>query len=250
MRRLAAEKVVKYLKERGSACTLELVSETGLSWIEAVSTLSRLEREGLIRRVEVLDPTKPLATSVWKVQERKGGEQAKAEGLGMVVSLILNPPLVRDLKSAPPASMGLLDSLSYIVNSASSELRVAMPYVGGLMTTLFTQHLQELKKLRTLKVITENTQENRRSLEPLAFFLPNLQVRYATRRVNGIKVAGAHLKVIIADRELAIVGTFNLTQAHLLVNYDIGLLVRGNVVAHLCSIFDAIWDAISGGGSE
>lgn len=246
MRHLAEEKVVRFLKERGKACTLELVNEMDLSWVEALNTLSRLERGGLIRRVEVLDPTKPLATAVWEAKEKEKAEQSKVEELGTVVGLILNPPLLRDLKNTPPASMGLLDSLSYIVNSTSSELRISMPYVGGLISTLFTQHLQELRKLKTLRVITEETQDNKRSLEPLSLFLPNLRVRYATRRINGIKVAGAHLKLIIADDKMAIVGTFNLTQAHLLVNYDIGLLVRGNIVRHLCLVFDTIWDALSG----
>ncbi|MEM1847494.1 MAG: phospholipase D family protein [Acidilobaceae archaeon] len=238
-------KVIELLRRRGRASTAEIVREIGLGWAETLSALSALERSGAVKRVEVLDPTKPLATAVWELQSEELKEPSST--LGVVVNLILNPPLLRDVGYILPSCMGLLDSLSYVVSSASKGLRIAMPYVGELMTTLFMQHLQELKKVRLLRVITEDNVSNRRALEPMKVFLPNLEIRYATRVLGGIKVAGAHLKLIIADEELAIVGTFNLTQAHLLVNYDLGLLLKGEVVKHLSAIFDAIWEKVSDG---
>ncbi|MEM2188915.1 MAG: phospholipase D-like domain-containing protein [Nitrososphaerota archaeon] len=246
----AAEKVIELLKARRRAPTLEIVKATGLSWDEAIETLFTLENGGAVSRAEVLDLTKPIATAVWELRAEGAPESAEGRELGSVVSLILNPPLLRDLGSPPPASMGLLDSLSYAVSSASRSLRIAMPYVGDLMSALFAQHVQDLKRLSLLRVITEDTRSNRRALEPMRLFLPNLEVRYATKESGGVKVVGAHLKLIIADEDLAIIGTFNLTQAHLLVNYDVGVLLRGGVVRHLTAIFDAIWNKIVGGAGE
>lgn len=244
----AANKIIEVLKALGKAPTLEIVRASGLRWADALRALTLLEGEGVVRRVEILDYTKPLATAVWALQKPAAPETAEGEALGSIISLILNPPLLRDLGRALPASMGLLDSLDYIVSSASRSLKVSMPYIGELMSTLFTQHLQDLRRVSLLRVITEDEQGNRRALEPLKSYLPNLEVLYATRRVEGVKVLGVHLKMIIADEELAIVGTFNLTQAHLLVNYDIGFLLRGSVVRRLNEIFDVIWNKLAGEG--
>lgn len=242
---------MEVLRARGRAPVLEIVRETGLSWSEVIKVLTALEGKGVVSRAEVLDLTKPIATAVWEVRAQAAPEPAEGEGIGSVVGLILNPPLLRDLETLPPASMGLLDSLSYAVSSASKSLRIAMPYVGDLMSTLFAQHVQDLRRLSLLRVIAEDDWRNRQALEPLKLFLPNLEVRYATRRApGGVKVAGAHLKIIVADEELAIVGTFNLTQAHLLVNYDVGVILKGGVVRYLTAIFDAIWNKVSGGACE
>jgi phosphatidylserine/phosphatidylglycerophosphate/cardiolipin synthase-like enzyme len=239
----APEKVLECLRRRGRAPTLEIVKDTGLSWTEVADALASLEGGGLVERAGLIDPTKPLSTTVWVLRLAKA-PQALEGGIGIVAGLVLNPPLLRDLSRAPPASMGLIDSLNYIVQAASESLRIMMPYIGDLMSVLFTQHLESLRGLRSVRVIVEDDARNRQALEPLKLYLPNMQALYATRRSSGVKVAGAHAKLIIADEKVALVGTFNLTQAHLLVNYDVGLLVKGSVVSYLSEIYDALWGAI------
>ncbi|MEM2425190.1 MAG: phospholipase D-like domain-containing protein [Candidatus Bathyarchaeia archaeon] len=238
------EKLIDFLRKKNRACTFEIVEMTNFNWIEVLDNLFKLEKEGRVRRIKVLDPTKPLATAIWEICECEVAEETKAGELGIVTAIILNPPLLRDLYNCPPGSMGLLDSLSYLVCHASQSLRIAMPYVGDLISTLFTQHLQELRRLSILRIITENTRENKCVLEPLKLYLDNLEFCYASIYSQGIKTLGAHLKLLIADENMAILGTFNLTRAHLLVNYDIGLLIRGDVVKHLCKIYDELWEKL------
>lgn len=243
-----ADRVLECIRRRGKAPTFELVKETGLKWAEVVDALAELEKSGAVARAGFLDPAKPLSTTVWAYV---GAPQAKApEGIGAIAGIVLNPPLLRDLGRTPAASMGLMDSLDYIIQEASEHLRIMMPYIGDLMSVLFTQHLSSVSKLRAVRVITEDAAGNRAALEPLKTYMPNLQVLYATKRTDeGVKVLGAHAKLIIADEKVALVGTFNLTQAHLLVNYDVGLLVKGKVVSYLREIYDAIWSA-QGAGSR
>jgi len=241
----APEKVLEYIRQRGRAPTLEIVKDTGLSWTEVADALASLEGSGVVEKAGLIDPTKPLSTTVWVLRPARI-PRALEGGIGTVASLVLNPPLLRDLGRAPPASMGLMDSLNYIVQAASEALRIMMPYIGDLMSALFAQHLESLRGLRSIKVIVEDGTRNRQALEPLKLYLPNMQALYATKRSGGVKVAGAHAKLIIADEKVALVGTFNLTQAHLLVNYDVGLLVKGSVVSYLSEIYDALWNALQG----
>jgi len=245
----AVDRVLECIRRRGSAPTLEVVKETGLSWTEVVDALASLEKGGSVIRSGFLDPTKPLSTTVWVASPIAGAPQApEGEGVGSVVGIVLNPPLIRDLRGRlPAASMGLMDSLDYVVQEASECLRIMMPYIGDLMSVLFTQHINSVSKLRSIYVITEDTSGNRTALEPLKTYLPNLQALYATKKVEGVKVAGAHAKLVIADEKVALVGTFNLTQAHLLVNYDVGLLVKGKIVKYLREIYDAVWSAQQAG---
>ena len=248
------EKILNHIKEKGSSSGYEIVKSLNLSWSDTIKLLDFLEKNGIICLDEIVDPTKPFATSVWKLCQPKNivkeevGAVGKDEMLGTVEGLILNPPLLRDIKKDFPAMglmMGLMDSLEFIVSSTKKSLKIMMPYVGELLSILFTSHLQNLKKIDSIQVITEDRRENKRTIEPLKQFLPNLQVAYATKRESDVKVTGIHAKVLIADEEIAVVGTFNLLQIHLLVDYDIGVFVKGEVVHLLAKIFDDLWEQLT-----
>ena len=55
----------------------------------------------------------------------------------------------------------------------------------------------------------------------------------------------SHPKLIIVDNQKALVGSHNLSNSALNSNREISLLVQGNVVSTLISLFNSDWDACS-----
>jgi len=236
---MSATDVVKEALLDAGGCAYPIDLAAKIPWQVLVEGLRELEERGIARRVgRPLDPTKPFATTKWCLTEGPGTE----EPLGVAIALIANPPVVDAVGEVPPGVIGLIDSLNTVVCSSERSLRIMMPYLGELLPVAFMQCAARLRTLRLLRVLTEDIDSNRRALERLRRFVPNLEVKYATRISNRVKVKGVHAKVIITDEMQALVGTFNLTQAHLLVNYDVGLLVRGRIVAVLTGIFDKLWE--------
>ncbi|MGC8987821.1 phospholipase D-like domain-containing protein [Infirmifilum sp.] len=238
--------MLRILRSRPSGCAylFEIAEELGGRWADALRGLAELEARGLARRSgPPIDPTKPISTTLWCAAE--GREEGP---YGEVEALILSPPVVSDLgipQGAP--SYGLEESLRSFMCGARESMRIMMPYVGDLLNVLMLSCLEKLRQLKWIRVLTEDEYSNKRVLEPMKSFLSNLEVAYATRKIGGVKVRGVHAKLIVIDSSVAIVGTFNLTNAHLAVDYDVGLVVRGRVVSHLAEVFDAAWRAVSGG---
>lgn len=239
----AINAVLEYLKSKGCAYVLQIANDIGISQSTVVEVLTQLEAQGLVHKSEVLDITKPFSTSKWciNMEKRQSRATVAEEQLGVVVGLIVNPPLINRLNYVPSASLGLMDSLNTIICSATQSLRIMMPYLADLLGIIFINCLDKLRRLSFIRIITEDVKNNKQALEALRQYLPNLEVLYATKYSGGAKVAGVHAKVIIIDESYVIVGTFNLTRAHMLVNYDIGVVIKGNVVKTLVKIFDDVW---------
>lgn len=247
MSRHRRELILRVLREKGGcAYALEVKEGAGISWRDFVEEITALESQGLIKKRDPpADLTKPIATTKWCVSEQAGASVESME-LGTVVSLILNPPVLRILRIPPQGSIGLVDSLQGFVCSASKSLRIMMPYLGDFVSLLFLSCADKLKGLNYMRIITEHIQKNYALLERLKRFFPNLEVAYATKEAGGVKLEGAHAKLIIIDEDYALIGTFNLTDAHLLINYDVGVIVKGEVVRILADVFDKLWDAVQG----
>ncbi|MEM0049742.1 MAG: phospholipase D-like domain-containing protein [Zestosphaera sp.] len=239
--------ILRMLKEKGGcAYALEVKEATGMSWRDLVEEITTLESQNLIKKQgPPVDLTKPIATTKWCISEKSEGG-LESIGLGTVVSLILNPPVLRILRIPPQGSIGLVDSLQGFVCSASKNLRIIMPYLGDFVSLLFLNCADRLKGLSRMRIITERNQSNYVLLERLKRFFPNLEVAYATKEAMGVKIEGAHAKLIIIDEDYALIGTFNLTELHLLVNFDVGVVVKGEVVRILAGVFDKLWDAVKG----
>jgi phosphatidylserine/phosphatidylglycerophosphate/cardiolipin synthase-like enzyme len=241
------DNIIEALKRAGGcAYPFDLANELRADPNMVVLALLRLARQGLVYRDEVttIDYTKPLLTSKWCITSKPERSQTQPEALGEVISLILNPPLYKDLNGwlADKSFPGLIDALRAYICGARREVKIAMPYVGDLLGILMQECADKLRNVK-IRVMTED--ESASDVEPLKGYLPALQVAYATdySRAAGkpVKVRGVHAKFVIIDDELAIVGTFNLTKYHLFVNYDIGLVVRGPIVKYLSEIFDYLW---------
>jgi len=236
---MSAADVVKRALLDAGGCAYPIDLAAKIPWQVLVEGLQELETSGIAKRVgRPLDPTKPFATTKWCLAEGPRVE----EPFGVVVALVANPPVVDAVGEVPPGVIGLMDSLSTVVCSSERSLRIMMPYLGELLPVAFMQCAARLRTLGLLRVLAEDIDSNRRALERLRRFMPNLEVKYATKIDGKVKVRGVHAKVIISDEAQALVGTFNLTQTHLLVNYDVGLLVRGRIVAVLAEVFDKLWE--------
>jgi len=246
----ARRKILEYLRARGGcAYAVEVREGAGVAWPELVEALAELEVSGLVyRRGEPLDVTKPVATTMWCARE--GGQAGGPAAIGEVVGIVASPPVVRRAGGAIPMILGLPEFLEEFVCSAREDMRMIMPYLSGLAGHLFARCLGALRGLKFIRVITEEEEGNIRTLERLKQYLSNLEVAYATRyaveRGVRVKVEGAHAKVIVVDGRYALVGTFNLTEVHLLANYDIGILVAGGAAAAIARVFDALWEALHG----
>jgi len=240
--------ILEILKARGGcAYALDVKEEARISWQELVKALAELEIAGLAyRKGEPLDVTKPTATTLWCLREVKGTLDRVA--VGDVIGIVVSPAIVRRINRVLPMIVGLSEFLEEFVCSARENMRVIMPYLSGLAGYLFAKCLGSLKRLKFIRLITEENEGNIYTLERLKEYLSNLEVIYATRYIERkgvkVKVEGAHAKVIVVDEKYAMIGTFNLTEVHLLTNYDIGVLITGEAVTAITRIFDTLWEAL------
>lgn len=259
-----ASEILNLLRNRRCMPTANLVEELNASWSEVVGTLIMLEQQGVIFRAEQLDPTKPIASTRWCLNENLVSTvqvtQAPAgvtippqEPLGYVVGYVVTPPIIVDLGLQKgggislPGLMGLLDFLKIFLCGANDSIKIMMPYIGPLLTITFQQCAEKISSLKSIKILTEETRDNHRELDPLQTHLNNLEVRYATQRSkHKVKVRGVHAKLIIVDDSVALVGTFNLTETHVTTNYDVGVVIKGPIVRYLSSLFDNLWGRTRG----
>ncbi|MGC9014293.1 MAG: phospholipase D family protein [Thermoproteota archaeon] len=248
-----AQEVIDAMKQRGGCAYIqELAEALKEDEFEVFKVLVSLEAEGAVLRdsSSPIDYTKPITTTKWclkkEVTELLSTSASYELSFGSVVGVVANPPLLKDapnaLKNAPV--VGLLDCIRQVLCSAHHQIDIMVPYIGDMLNVLCAECFSNLSRLRGIRIITERTNENVRLLESLKKFLPSLKVAYATQFSENVKISGVHTKVIIVDEETAIVGTFNLTNAHLFVNYDIGLVVKGPIVGCLVSMFNEVWDKL------
>ncbi len=68
------------------------------------------------------------------------------------------------------------------------------------------------------------------------------QCRVFAQSVGGLLIAGLHAKMVIADSDLAYIGSWEFRRHSLMSNFEVGLLFRKDGVGNLDSIFDLIWN--------
>lgn len=232
--------VISIIRDRRCAYTSELYESTKSSWADLIDTLMALEREGyVVRDGEPLDLTKPIATTRWCLSH--GGEGGTNE-FGFVEGLVVSGAVLKDLGAPLRYGIGLSEALSQIICGAKRSLKIMMPYISDFFSAIISNCLGDLARLPLIRVMTESNAQNRRVLGQISGYLPHLEVRYATKKnEDGTKIRGVHAKLVIIDDERALLATFNFTSTHLLVNYDVGVLISGNVVKILSEMFDALW---------
>lgn len=238
-RPLSAQELLNELERRGVSTTLT----------ELLKELLAMEREGLVERVrsESYSPARPLTTALWKAKVAPPRVQAPEVPVARVeeASMAASIPLLDLLGERASDLLPLLDAVESIIMSAEEGLYIATPYVDATLTTIVALHQARLSRLGFIRVLVDVSEKNVALLERLKTNMRNLEYKVlGTFKEVGsvkVKVQGLHLKALAADRRLALVGTFNFRETHIIANYDLGLLVRGTIAAKVWDILEEMW---------
>lgn len=143
--------------------------------------------------------------------------------------------------------------LRRIVLRADESLRVATPYWGPderVVQDVATAPNRGVEtQILTREVVDPNTNEQTVSaLTDLVAAvdedsLDSLSIADFYEREHGVQTGATHAKVMVADEEVAYVGSANLTKLSLSNNYEFGVLLRGDAARDVAAVFDAIFEA-------
>jgi len=248
------EEVLKALKEEPRRATeiKDYLAKEGIKVQqgEVIRALLSLRRRGLIERIqdETFDETRPWSTAKWHLKELPA--KAKLPTTGFTIAL--SGALIRDVGvNLGIETLSLFEALEEVLCSASKRLCIAVPYIGPALTGLLSNYRNHIKSIYEILVLTEFKPKGVTTLERLrATLFPQLKYkligRYLTVSYGGEetkpKVRGMHLKLIIADSSIALIGSFNLTEVHFLSNYDLAIVVRGEFAKVLERLFMMMWE--------
>lgn len=254
------ERIIQLLrKERRPLTTEQICSKLNIPKIVASSALYKLLKKGLIKRIytDSYDPTRPFDTASWIAEEKEvtaeEPRRVEEEVAFRYARLVLSVPLSMlnlrtDLLNKYEA-LDLHDAYTYIIEIAKRELKVMCPIIDAYALYPLVTKMLNSKELR-VRILTElgKSRDVLYLLETLKS--RNIEIRDVARTAKygdyERKTFGIHAKLVIADNEVALVGSFNLSRHHYLVNFDIGFLIYDKfIVSRLSLIFDELWDYVS-----
>lgn len=226
--------------------------EQNISISEIVNALQDLKNRDLIEQIrnKNFSPARPITTSLWKAKNiphslppiKKPAAASEDES----VVLSASTPLL-NLMDSKKSLIPILDAVSMVIISAEHRLYIATPYVDATLSTMVTLHYQKLSQLDYIRVLVDVSEKNISLLERLKTILPNLEYKVLGeyKQVSGTKakVMGLHLKAVVADEKVALIGTFNFKEHHITANYDLALIVRGQTAKDLWNILDTLWNS-------
>ena len=253
-------KILQLLSSERKPLTTEYIcNKLNISKSIASSALYRLLKRGAVRRVytESYDPTRPFDTAAWIIDEKalvaeklsRAEERVELKYAKFVLSIPLSMLNLRTDLLNKYEALDLHDAYTHVIEMAKHELKIMCPIIDAYALYPLVTKMLNSKELR-IRILTElnKSKDVLYLLESLES--RNIEVRDVARtvRYEGYerKVFGIHAKLVIADNEVALVGSFNLSRHHYLVNFDIGFLIYDAfVVNKLSSIFDELWNYVS-----
>lgn len=149
----------------------------------------------------------------------------------------------------------LSGDLRRVMFDAESVVRIANPYFDP-----DTSAVGDIASLANRGVTTKIlTRETRSADEKLRSALNTIHSRvdpsnrhhlmvhdlYERNEKTGRQTYATHAKIAIADRDVCYVGSANLTETSLSLNFELGVLLRGENVDIAIDIFDAVFDFAS-----
>lgn len=142
------------------------------------------------------------------------------------------------------SGIGLIDTaLTRLFEEAKREILItaySVTYAEELIIPLMREALERgVKVCITVNRVSEQPDSLRTPLVRLAREFPYLDFR----SFEGEVTSDLHAKLIVADREVAIVGSSNLTRRAMQGNVEIGLLVRGPAAADVARLYDRLQSA-------
>jgi phosphatidylserine/phosphatidylglycerophosphate/cardiolipin synthase-like enzyme len=161
------------------------------------------------------------------------------------------PREIRQDVSADVGKLGL--SLRKMLINASHTVRVANPYFDpdqwiiediaavprrGIDTRILTREATGVDVSdRTLDAITSIVE----SLD--GDTIDNVSIRdfYETNE-TGYQIGAVHAKIICVDEKKCYIGSANLTDLNLTANFEFGVIISGEIVSEVVTVFDAIFE--------
>jgi len=254
-------KVMKILEAaRAPITSRDLLQRTAVSPSALSLALSKLYKEGAVRRIytEEYDPTRPFDTVSWVLAEKgKSGVKTEAEDTSPIedrIKLVMSIPLSMHATKTQLLNsfnaVDFLDAYVHVIELAQNELRIMCPVIDAygifpIMSkitknpTLTVRTITELSKSKDLLYLLDIVDRNRFQVADAfrATKINNNQTR---------KISGVHTKMIVADDEAALVGSFNFSRHHYLVNFDLGFLIYDrDMVKVLSRLFDDLWSYVA-----
>lgn len=250
------DKVIRLLRREKRPLTTEYIcNKLNLPKSLASLILYNLLEEGAIKRVytDAYDPVRPFDTASWILKEetyisKEGAEERKKTGFRRI-QLVLSVPLTMlSLRSSllnRYDALDLHDAYSHIIEIAKRELKIMCPIIDAYALYPLVTKIIGSKELR-IRILTEISKSR-----DVLYLLDSLKTRsIEVRDIARViryknyerKAFGIHAKLIIADNEVVLIGSFNLSRHHYLVNFDIGFIVHDKAIASkLSSLFDELW---------
>jgi len=245
-------RIINVLHEKKEPLSTEqLIEILGVSKQDASRALFELLREGVIEKTytEDYDPTRPFDTASWrlvKLIEDKRDTNYFSRYAHLVLAVPFTMHKQRAMFLNKYEAVDFFDAYSHVVNVAEKELRVMCPIIDeysffpllnkiAKSSDIRIRILTELKKSEALVYLKEVTGGGQIEVLDVAIVEPT----------TGRKIFGIHAKLIIADSKVALLGTFNLSRYHYLVNLDLGFLIHEtSTVKKLVMLFDELWNYV------
>lgn len=253
--------ILKLLEEFGEPLSTEVIcSKLNISRDIASAALYSLLRQGFVKRLysENYDPTRPFDTASWALSKARVSEGKYEEVCPFLCNMRLVLSVPQFLKTLRVKILNILnnyealdlhDAYKYVIDTATRELKIMCPIIDIYVLFPLISKISKSDNI-IVKILTEYD----RSENIIQLFanwdLRNVEIRNGakyfaidnTRR----KIFGIHAKLMIADDIVALIGTFNFSMYHYLVNFDMGFLIYDQqVVRDLSQIFDLLWEHVS-----
>lgn len=244
--------VLSMCKKIDGATPNDIARHLGISPADVAMLLLRLQKQGKImpKYDEKYDVSRPFETIKWVTLEDPtyGNEPIQkkmAEGYTLLMTI---PQYVQATCGKFMDEARAIDFWSFYdgsIQSATDDVKIICPFIDDFSLYPIASRLKSSPALK-LRIITEEETYNKIS-QTLRVF-PKAEMRTfsyfeSSKQGYSTKLAGIHMKTIIIDKQVAIVGSFNLTKSHLYKNIDVGFAFPdAPTIKRFEDLFECIWE--------
>lgn len=144
-----------------------------------------------------------------------------------------------------------VDCFCHIMSSAKETIRICSPFIQH--NVLLSDSFPEFEKLLTnalnkgieIRLLTRELHKRKDDVQWIIDIACKINkenslkiVDYHLHESNGNIISSTHAKLLIADYETAYVGSAELRKNSLIINLEVGCMIKGPSVFGLCEIFD------------
>lgn len=175
------------------------------------------------------------------------------------ISIVVSKPRLRELSVGSieerNKQVDSIDCFREIIVSAKNVLRICSPFIQK--NVLSEDSFPELRKLLInalkrnveIRLLSRELYQGRdKEIQWIIDIADNLGkmdnliiVDYHLSMEDGTILSSTHAKIIIADYDMAYIGSAELRRNSLVTNFEIGCLIRGSQVFGICEVFDFIF---------